>query len=155
MKYDDASWHYGGNFAEDLPREAGATHVGMFLAWAAASNLLGELHTEDDPELLATLLDRSRTPGEWFIMACDEKFTDEDLNGEGNAFAASYYVETDPPDPREPKYLADYCEVFAEFEDVYRVPDNWESFERLKPLLDKRFADWKSPAPRGWRRFFQ
>src|SRR6266404_3538306 len=34
MKYDDASWHYGGDFPEDLPREAGATHTGMFVAWA-------------------------------------------------------------------------------------------------------------------------
>jgi len=155
MKYDDASWHYGGEFAKDLPPEAGATHIGMFLAWAAASGLLGELHTDDDPDLLGKLLDRSMTPGAWFIVACDEKFTDEDLNAEGNAFAATYYVDGETPDPAAPKYLAEYCDVFSQFDDVYRVPDSWESFERLKPLLDKRFADWKSPKPRGWRRFFQ
>jgi hypothetical protein len=33
MKYDDASWHYGGDFPADLPREAGSTHIAMFLAW--------------------------------------------------------------------------------------------------------------------------
>ncbi|RML48695.1 DUF7832 domain-containing protein [Pseudomonas avellanae] len=32
MKYDDASWHYNGNFPSDLPDTAGATHIGMFLA---------------------------------------------------------------------------------------------------------------------------
>lgn len=26
MKYDDASWHYGGEFPDDLPPTAGATH---------------------------------------------------------------------------------------------------------------------------------
>jgi hypothetical protein len=155
VKYDDASWHYGGNFAEDLPPEAGATHIAMFLAWAAGSNLLGDLHTDEDPELLVGLLARSMTPGCWFITACDEKFTEEDLNAEGNAFAAAYYVEAEAPGALEPKYLADYCNAFPEFGDVYRVPDSWESFERLKPLLDKRYADWKSPKPRGWRRFFQ
>ena len=34
MKYDDWSRHGGGNFPADLPPEAGATHAGMFLAWA-------------------------------------------------------------------------------------------------------------------------
>jgi len=33
--------------------------------------------------------------------------------------------------------------------------DAWEAFDRLKPLLDRRFADWKAPAPVGWRRFFR
>ena len=38
-KYDDASWHYGGDFPKDLPIEAGATHTGMFLALARSGNL--------------------------------------------------------------------------------------------------------------------
>ena len=29
MKYDDASWHYNGDFPTDLPVEAGATHIGL------------------------------------------------------------------------------------------------------------------------------
>ncbi|WP_441328174.1 DUF7832 domain-containing protein [Mesorhizobium album] len=33
MKYDDASWHSGGNFPRELPPEAGATHIAMFVAW--------------------------------------------------------------------------------------------------------------------------
>ncbi|WP_262497415.1 DUF7832 domain-containing protein [Pedobacter caeni] len=28
-KYDDASWHYGGDFPKDLPQINGATHIGM------------------------------------------------------------------------------------------------------------------------------
>jgi hypothetical protein len=152
MKYDDASWHYGGDFPQDLPQEAGATHIALFLAWAASSNLLGELHTEEEPELLARLLDRSVSPASWFVAACDGKFTDEDLTDVGNAFAMDYYGD---PEAAERKYLNDYCATFAEFKDVYRVPDDWQSYERLKPRLDKRFADWKSPRSPGWRRFFQ
>jgi hypothetical protein len=142
MKYDDASWHYGGDFPDDLPVEAGATHIALFVAWAASAGLIGELHTLDSPDLLGQLLDRSLTPAGWFIAACDEKFTDEDLNPEGNAFAAEYYVESDA-EIRELKYLDDYVDVFPEFGD-YRVPDTWESFERLKPILDQRFAKWRS-----------
>ncbi|WP_265102660.1 hypothetical protein [Acinetobacter sp. 'aerobic (ED)'] len=40
MKYDDASWHYGGDFPADLPQEAGATHIGMFLTWMLLQTLL-------------------------------------------------------------------------------------------------------------------
>jgi len=32
-KYDDASWHYGGEYPAGLPNEAAGTHIGMFFAW--------------------------------------------------------------------------------------------------------------------------
>jgi hypothetical protein len=155
MKYDDASWHYGGEFPKDLPPEAGATHIALFLAWAASANLLGELHSDENPALLAKLRNRSVTPVTWFVAACDEKFTDEDLNAEGNAFAAGYYADRGTQRAPSPVYLSDYSAIFAETDHIYKVPDDWKSYDRLKPLLDKRFADWKSPKPRGWRRIFK
>ena len=91
MKYDDASWHYGGDFPKDLPPQAGATHTGMFLAWALLSGLAGEFHVEDDPEGIAALRARSVTPGAFFMSFCDGKFTDEDLCDDGNLFASKYF----------------------------------------------------------------
>lgn len=44
MKYDDASWHVGGEFPKELPPQAGATHIGMFAAWCMLAGLAGELH---------------------------------------------------------------------------------------------------------------
>lgn len=93
MKYDDASWHYGGDFPKDLPTKAGATHIAMFLAWAVLNGLASDFHTAEPSEELAGLRDRKITPGEWFIMTCDEKFTDEDLSDEGNLFALGYYEQ--------------------------------------------------------------
>ena len=49
-KYDDASWHYGGDFPKDLPIEAGGTHIGMFFAWAVSSGLGGDMHVVDSPD---------------------------------------------------------------------------------------------------------
>jgi hypothetical protein len=140
VKYDDAFWHYGGDFPQDLPPEAGATHIAMFVAWAATAGLIGQIHSHELSELLASLLNRSVTPGAWFIAACDEKFTDEDLNEEGNAFAADYYLD---PEPAKHTYLSDYARAFPESGDLYRVPDNWDSFERLRPLLDERLSEWR------------
>jgi len=138
MKYDDASWHYSGDFPVDLPPEAGATHTGMFVAWALLSGLGSDILTVDAPEDLAQLRERSVTPGQFFMRTCDGKFTDEDLSELGNQFVAAYF------DLRTADYLGDYeATVGAEGENLYRVPDSWTTFDRLKPILDSRFAEWR------------
>ena len=78
-------------------------------------------------------------PVTFFLEACDGKFTDEDLTDEGNCFAADYF------DFDKGMYLADYERVLAgKGLDLYAVPDTWENFDRLKPLLDKRLSEWKA-----------
>ena len=137
MKYDDASWHYGGDFPKDLPDEAGATHTGMFIAWALLSGLAGEIHVVDFPGGLEALRTRSVTPGQFFFEYCDGKFTDEDLDDQGNAFAAAYFAF------EHGRYLADYERVLGDgLPNLYYVPDTWPNFDRLKPTLDRRFAEW-------------
>lgn len=138
MKYDDASWHYGGDFPSDLPQEAGATHIGMFVAWCLLSGLAGDLFATDFPNELAALRERQITPGAFLLDACDEKFVDDELNEEGNRFALAYYQGD--PNP----YLADYERLFGEdHPSLYGVPDTWESFEKLLPILDHRLQSWR------------
>ena len=134
MKYDDASWHYEGDYPKDLSPEAGATHIGMFLAWAIQRDLVGELRREDSQASLERVRARQMTGREFLLKECDEKLTDEDLNDVGNAFAMSYYEET---------YLTEYCEILTEGDTAYHVRDTWENFDRIARLLDKRFAEWK------------
>lgn len=139
-KYDDASWHYGAdNFPKQLPQEAGATHTGMFVAWALLSGLAGSIHIEDFPDDIPKLQKRLVTPGAFFYEACDGKFTDEDLNDEGNSYASSYF------DFEKGQYLKDYETLLgSEVEDLYSVEDTWANFDRLKPLLDQRFNEWRT-----------
>jgi len=143
MKYDDASWHSGGDFPADLPPEAGGTHTGMFLAWALLSGLAGAIHVEDFPDDVPTLKARSVTPGAFFLAACDGKFIDEDLNDEGNAFARDYFSFENG------QYLADYEAVLGhgipdEPGGLYYIADTWESFDILRPTLDHRLAEWRA-----------
>jgi len=138
MKYDDASWHTGGMFPADLPPEAAATHIGMFLAWCMLHGLAGELHTGDLAEDLALLEVRALTPGQWLLRACDGKFTDEDVNDDGNAFTAAYFEADDLP------YIDDYqTALSSELASIYNVPDTWESYDTLAPLIDARFTQWQ------------
>ena len=139
MKYDDASWHYGGDFPKDLPDRAGAIHAGMFLAWALRSGLGGELYTEEDSQELEKLRSRETTPGEFFFSQCDGKLTDEEFNDEGNRFVAAYF------DAADGKYLADYeATLGSQLPSLYHVPDSWESFDAIAPVLDRRLLEWRS-----------
>ena len=138
MKYDDASWHYGGDFPKDLEGDAGATHIGMFVAWCMFNGFAGESFIEDFPEDLEKLKTGEMTPGAWFIASCDEKFTDEDLNEEGNEFAKYYYA------PDESPYFEDYDKtVCGSFESMYHVPDTWDTYNTLEPVITERYKEWK------------
>jgi hypothetical protein len=138
MKYDDASWHYGGDFPDGLPDEAGATHIGMFVSWCQLNGVGGELHSEDFPEMLEKLKSREITPAQWFMSACDEKFTDEDLSELGNKFTLWYY-ESDPA-----PYISDYESVCSsELESLYHVPDTWSTYEKLAPVILNQFEQWQ------------
>lgn len=144
MKYDDASWHYSGDFPAGLPDEAGATHIALFLAWAVMNGLAGEYHTTDAADELALLRSRDITPTEWFIRACDEKFTDEDLNDEGNRFAMNYYGSGNGLHSTDGSYLSDYCDAFPNASSLYEVEDSWDSFDALAPKLNRRLEDWRN-----------
>lgn len=140
MKYDDASWHYAGDFPADLPTSAGATHIGMFLAWSLLNGLGGEVHLDDFTDTLEKLRQRKITPGAYLIEVCDEKFTDEDLSLEGSEFAESYFCVDGKLGP----YLDDYVGTLGQSgRSGYHVPDTWESYDRLAPVIQKRFDEWK------------
>ncbi|MEO7100992.1 MAG: hypothetical protein ABI162_16670 [Luteolibacter sp.] len=137
-KYDDADWHYGGDFPSDLPNAAGATHIGMFVASCILQGLVGELHAEDFPEELEGLQSREITPGAWLIAACDEKFTDEELNDEGNAFAMDYYYSDGA------QYLSDYERTLCRgLKTAYHAQDTWESFDKIDKVIRERFTEWR------------
>jgi hypothetical protein len=138
MKYDDASWHYGGDFPKELPPEAGATHIGMFVAWCLLNGVGGDLHVTELPDLLEGLKAKRLTPGAFFVKACDEKFTDEDLSLDGNEFAKGYY------DAKEGEYICDYeAAVGAGLPSLYHVADTWENYDRLAPVIAKRYDAWR------------
>jgi hypothetical protein len=138
MKYDDASWHSGGDFPKDLPAEAAATHSGMYVAWAILSGLAGPIHIEDFPADIPDLKARAVTPGHFFLSSCDGKFTEEDLNEEGNKFSATYF------DLQKGRYLQDYEALLGpKLPTLYHVADSWENFDKLRPVLDRRLAEWR------------
>ena len=156
MKYDDASWHYGGDFPKDLPDSAGATHIAMFVAWAVLNDLAGDLHKTDFVDGLQKLQRHELSPGKWFLDYCDGKFTDEDLNSQGNDFASAYYADGNGLLTVGGSYLSDYeavtskkKSIFSLFstkkeQSLYHVPDTWETFDHISSMIKDRYAEWRN-----------
>jgi hypothetical protein len=148
VKYDDIAWHTGAEeYPKELPREAAATHTGMFLAWALLEGLGGDAFDAGDHERLEK---RAVTPGRFFLDAGDGKLVDEELSEEGNRFAQAYF------DLEKGRYLHDYDAVLCRgYATAYHVPDTWENFDRLKPMLDRRLAQWRAgKLGRPWWKFW-
>lgn len=150
-KYDDASWHYGGDFPGDLPEENGATHIGMFLAWCIHNDLISEFQIEESNEDIEKVKNLELTGAEFLIKNCDEKFTDEDLNDLGNEFAKDYYVYETDFGKKFASYVADYAATFEqnaekighEYKTLYHIENTFENYQILKTVIDKRFEEWK------------
>ena len=134
MKYDDAEYYFLNFETDALPNEAAATHIGMYVAWLMTHALVSESLEEAIDEIKA----RQVTGAEIVVDACDCKLLEDDLSEEGNAFTAWYY---------EDKYISDYCRVFEISGDsadaLCSVEDSWENFDRIAPVLDQRYAEWK------------
>lgn len=141
MKYDDAAWHYEGDYPKGLPDAAAATHIGMFLAWMLLNGLASEELLEDADSEIDDVQAR-RISGPTFVRrVLDEKLTDQEFSEHGNAFTLAYYKGLD----NDSRYIDDYFQVFEVNEaSLYGVEDSWENYERLAPLMDARFAAWKA-----------
>lgn len=145
MTIDCIDWHYGGeNFPIDVPEENAGVHIGFFLAWAFERGMAGELHVEEEPEAIEQLVKREITGVDFLLEYCDGKLFDAIFNEDGAAFLVDYYQNDDSEFAKSfAHYLSDYNQVFSEYEDYY-VPNDWEHYERIKPILDERFAQWQN-----------
>jgi hypothetical protein len=146
-KYDDASWHYGGNYPTDLPNTNAATHIGMFLTWCIDRDLLSAEQVEDAGADIEKVKQRTLTGAEFLISVCDQKFTTGDLGQMGNDFAKAYYARKEKTaSAKYASYFEDYEKIFSNTSDafnLYRVANTWENYDRIKPLIDQRFEEWK------------
>lgn len=144
MKYDDASWHYAGDFPADLSSDAAATHIGMFVAWCLLNGLGSTTHNR----ALEVLRKRRMTPGQYLLAECDGKITNEDLNLEGNAFAYAYYSHEESS-CSSMSFFGDYADAMTtdgvEEEialSIYHVKDLWATYDRIAPRIDKAYREW-------------
>lgn len=135
--FDNADWHCGHDFPADLPTSAAATHIGMYLAWCAQAGLL----RSDDTiaQSLKWLKEVRITPGAFARLVADGVLSSDLLTEGGLVFTEKYYGAPED-DLGDECFEADYAEVFWDSgETIFHVPDTWESFAKISPVIESRF----------------
>src|SRR5712672_207837 len=152
MPYDRADHDYSTE-GERLPEGHAATHIGMFLAWAAQHQLLNDFHEQRSATLVAQLRNRQITGRQFFEAACNERFAEKDLNVEGNAFAEHYYRNSAG---EKGPYFADYRKTAAaRLPSFWHVPDTWESYDTIAPVITRQFEQGRKPPKKQWWQFWK
>ena len=152
MAYDRADYDYSTE-EQPLPKGHAATHIGMFLAWIVLHGLENAFHEQHSAELLAKVRRREITGRQFFETTCPGKFSERDLNPEGNAFAEFYY--SDGAGQRG-AYFEDYKKVLAQgLPSFWHVADTWQNYDKLAPIIDRRYQAWKHPPRKRWWQFWK
>jgi hypothetical protein len=138
LEYDDWHWHTEGAFPPDREPEAGYVHIAAFMAWLADHDMLDrQWMAAADVNGAALAIAARSGPISAFRDATGGRFSSEMLTPEGQAFTGAYYAP-------EYGYARDWRRVFGRRADVYDVPDEWQSYDRVAPLIERRYAEWKA-----------
>nr|WP_314495775.1 hypothetical protein [uncultured Chryseobacterium sp.] len=150
-KYDDASWHYGGDFPEGLPEKNGATHTGMFLNWCITNDMISSELKEETSDDIEKLKRQELTGAEFIMNILDGKFSEYELNDLGNAFAKDYYADKTDFADQFSSFATDYINIFDtvaeesdfEYETFYHIEDTYENYNIMRQVIDYRFEEWR------------
>ena len=135
--FDKAKWHYEGKYPADLDEAQAFVHTGLFLGWIIDAGLYREEFADDFAKEIRRFKARKLT-GPRVYRAADGVFADDMLSEEGLAFAQAYF------EFEKGKYIKDYEKLLsAKLPSMYHVPDTWETYDALKPQIDKRYAAWQ------------
>ena len=120
-------------------------HTGFYLTWIIENELF---ETNGDDQLnseISKVKKRQLTGAEFFKRNLDGVLMDDDLTELGNKFTYNYYEKG--------IFLEDYSKtLLTDLPTLYHIQDNWENYEKFKPVMDKRFKRWeKSKKPKWWK----
>lgn len=136
IEYDLWRWHTEGQFPKDQLPEQGYVHIGMFLVWLIDLDLL-------DPEwvaksgvkrAVAAIRERRESPCALRDMT-DGRLAGDMLTAEGRGFAGAYYAP-------EYGYARDWSHAFGRRAAQYAVPDEWPTYDRIGPMIERRHNEW-------------
>ncbi|MBJ7291343.1 hypothetical protein, partial [Williamsia sp.] len=111
---------------------AAAIHIGAFLAWAANRGLVASRHQK----AMVAAYRRNATLSEYAHTYFHGEFSNSDLTATGVAFADAAYRA----------YLGSISAVptLAGYDSTYEIPDTWDTYDAISPMLDDLFAYWRS-----------
>lgn len=140
--YDKAKYHSESVDLLGLSEEHAANHTVVFLRWLIENNLMSQEFNEGSGDMLAKFRAGKATIhqvyGWWDWCLIDDMLSDE-----GNAFAMHYF------DFDKGKYLQDYMELLqGKLPSEFHVDYNESNYQRMKEVIDRRYAEWKKSMKR-------
>ena len=139
MTYDDLDNHLPA--AGSIDRAA--VPLGMYLAWCANLGLLSTAFQQAHERLVLRLRYREITGSELLVAGCGGSLTSDVLSEAGCAFTRTYLSG----------FLADCRAVFGE--DVYGVQDDWSQYDRIAPVLTKKYMTGRADPVDSGKRWWQ
>jgi hypothetical protein len=136
IEYDLWRWHTEGTFPKGERPEMGYVHIGMFVTWLVDLDML-------DPDWMArsgvkdaveAIRDRRETPCAMRDMT-EGRLASDMMTADGQGFTGAYYAP-------EYGYARDWRKVFGRRADRYAVPDEWKTYDRIGPMIERRYREW-------------
>jgi hypothetical protein len=132
--FDLIDWHRSNVDKLSLAPEQAYVHTGLYLAWMHSCDLLDEEFAEHYSKDLRELESRKLTPGQ-FYQRVGGILKPDFMSEEGFHFTQVCYYDD--------HYQSDYINLLAgSWDSFYSVKDDWNSFEKMKPMLDGRFQQY-------------
>jgi hypothetical protein len=143
--YDKAKYHDESIQQAGLPEEHATHHTIYFLRWLIENDLMDTSEEQDYGDVLQKFKSGEKSLYDvynwWDCCLISDMLTDE-----GNAFAMHYF------DFERGKYLKDYTGTLqGDLPSEFHIPYTEENYQKLKPLIDRRYQEWKSsPKKKKW-----
>jgi hypothetical protein len=136
--YDNAKWHYEGDFPDDLKEYQGYVHTGMFVGWLIENDMMSEKFKNEFADEIEGFKKQQYTGTQIYQTCCGGVLMLEDLSERGNRFALAYF------NLEAGEYLGDYEAMLGILRPtIYHVADTWDNYELMKQVIDKRFSEWQ------------
>src|ERR1035437_2162017 len=136
IEYDLWRWHTDGAFPKDQLPEQGYVHIGMFLVWLIDLDLLDPEWVAKSGVKRAVQAIRERQDSACALRdMTDGRLAGDMLTAEGRAFSGAYYAP-------EYGYTRDWNHVFGRRANSYAVPDEWDTYDRIGPVIERRYQEW-------------
>jgi hypothetical protein len=136
MEYDLWRWHTEGKFPADQLPEQGYVHIGIYIAWLAFHDMLDPDWVARSGVKRAVAAIRERQDGVCALRdMTDGRLSSDMLTAEGQDFTGAYYAP-------EYGYSSDWRRVFGRRANRYAVPEEWETYDRIEPLIELRYHQW-------------
>jgi uncharacterized membrane protein len=142
--YDKAKYHYETVEGYGLSRDHASNHTVFFLRWLIEHDLLDQSFADESASILEQFRAGTATIHDVYKWS-DCCLINDMLSEEGNKFAMHYF------DFDVGKYLQDYAKTLqGELPSELHVPYTEENYQRMKPVIDRRYREWKSPRKWWW-----